>query len=465
MLFGNKRLQEENTSLKEEINRLKEQLSAKDEKINILETQLQNTVSKNDCKEFEDRIELFKEIASLSQEEGLVVFSPNDEIFYVNNLAKANVTNYEVVLEAVKQNSDTLIMDDCEASIVVKNYEGYNIVSLRKTSIHDNKDGGLLERHNKNMTQSLGTTQNAYLSLLDELDSMKKESNETAAGSNQGLNLTTDIVKDTEYLQTEIQKENEVVGSLVSKSKDISEVINMIQEIAFQTNILSLNAAVEAATAGEAGKGFAVVAQEVRNLANRSADAATQIKNVVDTIQEDTAKIKQSSEVVGKGIDETKVRVDKLSSLMNTFQRNANRSVYEVESVSNKIFINLAKLDHVIYKNNLYQLIFGGEHNFKAVDHHNCRLGKWYDSGLGKEEFSFVPSYRHLDKYHATVHTEANLLAKECSGHSVSCSKQLIEDKIELVENASEKVFIYLDKILEEKNEAVMKEAASKLFN
>ncbi|WP_375234257.1 CZB domain-containing protein [Arcobacter sp. CECT 8983] len=150
---------------------------------------------------------------------------------------------------------------------------------------------------------------------------------------------------------------------------------------------------------------------------------------------------------------------------MNGFQRNSSRSVYEVESVSNKIFINLAKLDHVIYKNNLYQLIFGAEHNFKAVDHHNCRLGKWYDSGLGKEEFSFVPSYRHLEHCHSIVHKEANELAKECSGHEISCSKELIEQKISLVEDASEDVFIYLDRILEEKNTAVMKEAANKLFN
>ena len=62
----------------------------------------------------------------------------------------------------------------------------------------------------------------------------------------------------------------------------INEAITIIDQIAFQTNILSLNAAVEAATAGEAGKGFAVVAQEVRNLANRSAEAAKEIKNLVE---------------------------------------------------------------------------------------------------------------------------------------------------------------------------------------
>jgi len=464
MFFGNKKLEDENSSLKEEIAQLKQQMLQKDKQIDDLTYEISNN-PKEDCEQYKNEAKLFKEIALLSQEEGLVVFSPKNELFFLNNLAKANITDHSVVLDAVNRGNNRLILDDCEANILLKEYAGYKIVSLRRTSIHDNKDGGLLERHNKNMTNSLTTTQKAYTSLLDELQSMMKESKETATGSTKGLSLTQEIVIDTTNLRTEIEKENEVVNSLVSKSKDISDVINIIQEIAFQTNILSLNAAVEAATAGEAGKGFAVVAQEVRNLATRSADAAKQIKDVVDSIQTDTEKIKNSSDVVASGVNETKERVDTLSGLMNTFQRNANRSVYEVESISNKIFINLAKLDHVIYKNNLYQLIFGGEHNFKAVDHHNCRLGKWYDTGLGKEEFSFVPSYRHLEKHHHAVHHEANLLAAECSGHEVSCSKQLIEDKIALVENASEHVFHYLDKILEEKNEAVMKEAAQELFN
>ncbi|MFK2823534.1 methyl-accepting chemotaxis protein [Arcobacter sp. YIC-80] len=465
MFFGNKKLENEIVSLHSQIKELKKQLAQKDKDIEQLNVQLNNNPYEKDYDNCKKQLELFKETALLSQEEGLVVFSPLDEIFFVNNIAKANISDYSVVLEAVKSKSETLIMDDCEASILLKEFEGYKIASLRKTSIHDNKEGGLLERHNKNMTNSLSSTQKTYTSLLEDLQAMMKESKDTATGSTKGLNLTTEIVDDTQYLQEEIQKENDIVNSLVSKSKDIAEVITLIQEIAFQTNILSLNAAVEAATAGEAGKGFAVVAQEVRNLASRSADAATQIKDVVDSIQSDTAKIKSSSEVVGKGVVETKERVDTLSDLMNSFQRNANRSVYEVENISNTIFINLAKLDHVIYKNNLYQLIFGGEHSFKAVDHHNCRLGKWYDTGLGKEEFSFVPSYRHLEKYHAVVHDEANLLAKECSGNSVSCSKQLIEDKIQLVEDASANVFVYLDKILEEKSQSTMKEAAKKLFD
>ncbi|WP_323668905.1 methyl-accepting chemotaxis protein [Aliarcobacter butzleri] len=464
MFFGNKNLEEKVSYLEREIEDLKNQLVQKDKKIEEIEKdysfRLENVLEKNS-----KDIELYKQIASFSQEEGLVVFDENNQLFFANSLSKSNIKDFSTVLDAVLNEKPSLVLEDCEAHIEVKNYENKKIVSLRKTSIHDNKDGGLLSRHNINMTNSLNGTQQTYLTLLDELQDMSKESKETANGSTQGLNLINEIVYDTDNLHKEIELENEVVASLVSKSKDIAQVINIIQEIAFQTNILSLNAAVEAATAGEAGKGFSVVAQEVRNLATRSADAAKQIKDVVNLIQNETEKIKQSSETVSSVVNETKSRIGVLSKLMNTFQKNSNRGVYEVESISNRIFINLAKLDHVIYKNNLYQLIFGGEHNFKPVDHHNCRLGKWYDTGLGREQFSIVPSYKNLEKYHHTVHHEANLLANECSGSKVSCSKQLIEDKIDLVEKASEQVFIYLDKILDEKSDLIMKEAAKKLFD
>ena len=203
----------------------------------------------------------------------------------MNNRAKENIDSNSTpsVFKAVTSGENKVILHDCEASIVTKKVDDIYIVSLRKTSIHDNKDDGLLTKHNHNINHSLADTQSTYLSLLEDLQNMMKESKATADGSNEGLNLTQNIVSDTTNLYQQIETEEEIVNSLVKKSSDISEAITVIDQIAFQTNILSLNAAVEAATAGEAGKGFAVVAGEVRNLANRSADAANEIKILVES--------------------------------------------------------------------------------------------------------------------------------------------------------------------------------------
>ncbi|MEA3290353.1 MAG: methyl-accepting chemotaxis protein [Campylobacterota bacterium] len=463
MFFGNKAKDEECELLKKQIQDLEKRLEQKS-----LETQRQ---IENESRKYTEQIEdlkkqnqIFENIASYSTEEAILAFDETKKIIFINDRAKTNIKDPQKVVDIAVRGQDRIIIEDCEAKVSSKSFGKITVVSLVKTSIHDNTDDGLLSKHNNNMTNSLASTQNVYLSLLEQLDDMAKESKQTADGSLDGLELTQNIVKDTKNLNKQIETENEIVTNLVSKSDDIAHAITVIDQIAFQTNILSLNAAVEAATAGEAGKGFAVVAQEVRNLASRSADAAKEIKDVVAAIQDETARMKKSSDVVSTVVVETKERVDTLIKLMNQFQKNAGRGVYEVEAVSNTIFINLAKLDHVIYKNNLYQLLFGENTNFKASSHKNCRLGKWYSDGLGKKEFSFTKSYGSLDKPHAIVHDEANALAHECSGHSVTCSKAIIEEKVNNIETASEQVSDILDRMLEEKNVAVMKEAAKDLF-
>jgi len=463
MFFSSKVKEQECKQLQEQVKLLEQKL----QETQKVQTQELNTLVSNYESELaflKTENEKLSRVAKFSTEEGIVAVDKNNKIVFINDRADENIEDKDHLLKTIIERSERIIIADCEAKLSYKAYDDLTVVSLIKTSIHDNAEDGLLHKHNNNINKSLSSTQNVYQELLDELDKMATESKETSTGSIEGLTLTQNIVNDTENLDSQISTENEIVTNLVKKSDDIANAIVVIDQIAFQTNILSLNAAVEAATAGEAGKGFAVVAQEVRNLASRSADAAREIKDVVISIQEETARMKRSSDIVSGVVVETKQRVAVLIKLMESFQRNAGRSVFEVEAISNKIFINLAKLDHVIYKNNLYQLLFGDSNSFKASSHHECRLGKWYDSGLGKVEFSQTKSYSSLNKPHSTVHTEANLLAEECSGNSIVCSKAVIEEKINLIEDASEDVFRVLDQMLAEKNDIVMKIAAKDLF-
>ncbi|USQ95077.1 methyl-accepting chemotaxis protein [Caulobacter sp. RL271] len=129
------------------------------------------------------------------------------------------------------------------------------------------------------------------------LDQITATVRKTSEGANHARNVVTSAKSDAEHSGEVVRKAVGAMSQIESSSSQISQIIGVIDEIAFQTNLLALNAGVEAARAGESGRGFAVVAQEVRALAQRSADAAKEIKALIST---STQQVEEGVSLVGQ---------------------------------------------------------------------------------------------------------------------------------------------------------------------
>ena len=226
----------------------------------------------------------------------------------VNSYTSDDFTDYIRVVDNYK--------DDMKLLMESINILGKELGNSAKNN-YDN--GETLEESASTMTSSmnnLATKANEQAASLEQTAAALEEITSITRNNTQNATKMGElgqIVKKSVQTGEELASKTAIsMDEINEKVKAINSAITVIDQIAFQTNILSLNAAVEAATAGEAGKGFAVVAQEVRNLANRSAEAAREIKNLVEeaTIKANDGKLISSDMINGykelnKNISET----------------------------------------------------------------------------------------------------------------------------------------------------------------
>ncbi|ACX89354.1 HAMP domain-containing protein [Pectobacterium parmentieri] len=166
---------------------------------------------------------------------------------------------------------------------------------------------------------------------IEQLSSTVRQNADNARQANQLAQSTTQQAQSGGQLVTEVVK---TMGAIDSSSKKIVDIIGVIDSIAFQTNILALNAAVEAARAGEQGRGFAVVASEVRSLAQRSASAAKEIKELIDrsvqTVEAGNRLVVQA----GASIQDIVSGVRKVSDLVGEISSASNEQTMGIEQVN-----------------------------------------------------------------------------------------------------------------------------------
>ena len=218
-----------------------------------------------------------------------------------------------------------------------------------------------------------------------------------------------EVFSDMQILSSDSPDSRNSVEKLLSSTEEISDVLALIKTIANQINLISLNAAVEAARAGEAGRGFAVVANEVKTLSDKTQEALADIDRVVRTMQQSVSKVSKTSKTsigMTNRAEQAAIKVTHFRSQFHDVDEGLDGKFKNIAGTNHRVFLSLAKLDHMIWNVNTYLSVNKGSPSFDYVDHLNCRLGKWYEHGEGKRYFSHTTAYKQLANPHSIVHRE-----------------------------------------------------------
>ena len=276
----------------------------------------------------------------------------NDMLLNLQLKVCTNINDITFALEKYAKLDFTHRIQGCNSGVTV----GLNnLADIINDMLVENKSNGL-------------TLNTSSMILLKNVDILNKNSNEAAAALEEtaaaleeitsAISSNTDNIIQMSRLASNVTNSVSIGEKLANETTDamneideevnaINEAISVIDQIAFQTNILSLNAAVEAATAGEAGKGFAVVAQEVRNLASRSAEAANEIKSLVETATKKADQGKRISEDMIKGYKALNENILKTIDLIKGVESSSKEQLSGIEQIN----MAVASLDQQTQEN------------------------------------------------------------------------------------------------------------------
>lgn len=241
----------------------------------------------------------------------------------------------------------------------------------------------------------------SYEQINSESQSIEHLNETLGSGQESISNVATGMEEITEKMQNMSQS----MANLEAIADSINSFVETISKISDQTNLLALNAAIEAARAGDAGRGFSVVADEVRSLASNTSKSAEEVGGLIARIKQDT----ESGVKFANALEESNVELSSTISGLNESYGGINVNITtmkdSITTAVDRTFIQTVKLDHVVFKGEVYELVLGGAQNSmeSLSDHRSCRLGRWY-YGEGAGKFSKSSTFKAIEKPHSDVH-------------------------------------------------------------
>ena len=342
-------------------------------------------------------------------------------------------------------------------------------------------------------TAQVATAMQEMSSTVNEVanntESAAHEAQTSLEASKNGQLIVQEARETIGQLAAEVERTRIVISNVAEQSQQIDTITDVISSIADQTNLLALNAAIEAARAGEQGRGFAVVADEVRSLAGRTQHATGEIRLMIEQLRcevRNAVAVMQSSreraDNAVKGIDLT---ADALSQIVDSVNRLSDRNIQiataaeEQSAVANEMSKNIeninnlshqarddaaqidqsskylatlsislqrssnqfklhggsldfiaAKDAHLEWVRKLEKYLSGDKnaiHHSSITNYHNCMLGRWY-YGVGTQRYGNLPNMKELEAPHADFHRKVALAVKLHDNGQKQDAKKMLEE-------------------------------------
>ena len=237
----------------------------------------------------------------------------------INSTCKGEIKELMTGIDKLGDTVTVMLTDNQTTGDTLQSTSNTLLSKVDTLNISSNKAADSLD----NTVDAIGNITNSISSNTQNVVQISNYAKELTGSTSRGQDMANETTKAMDEINVEVAS--------------INEAITVIDQISFQTNILSLNAAVEAATAGEAGKGFAVVAQEVRNLASRSAEAANEIKNLVESATEKTVNGKKITDEMISGYEDLSNNITKTLDVVSKIQEASKQQEEGIHQINDAI--------------------------------------------------------------------------------------------------------------------------------